>query len=112
MTGGVKMKKDKKDENRFTIRLNPLCPRQQWAKGVLLRAGRCKSSLIADALYVLLNGNANGELPIINQSVIHTNEATAHTTTTVNFNSVNIDEKSIDEHMDDDMLDGLNAFFQ
>ena len=44
------MHKAKKNEARFTIKFNPANPRHQEAMRMLNDAGRCKASLIADAL--------------------------------------------------------------
>ena len=42
----------KKNEARFTIKFNPANPRHREAIRMLNEAGRCKASLIADALCV------------------------------------------------------------
>ena len=44
------MYKAKKNEARFTIKFNPANPRHREAMRMLNEAGRCKASLIADAL--------------------------------------------------------------
>ena len=46
------MYKAKKNEARFTIKFNPANPRHREAMRMLDEAGRCKASLIADALCV------------------------------------------------------------
>ena len=40
----------KKDEARFTIKFNPANPRHREAMRILNGAGRCKASLISDAI--------------------------------------------------------------
>ena len=60
----------KKDKTRFTIRFNPIDPRQAKAMNALEVAGRRKSTLIADAICEYLERRAgNSEfyaLPIVN----------------------------------------------
>jgi hypothetical protein len=56
----------KKDETRFTIRFNPVDPRQQKAMNALEAAGRRKASFIADAVceYLTRHGGVDEVFPI------------------------------------------------
>jgi hypothetical protein len=56
----------KKDKTRFTIRFNPVDPRQQKAMNALEAAGRRKASFIADAVceYLTRHGGVDEVLPI------------------------------------------------
>jgi len=60
----------KKDKTRFTIRFNPIDPRQAKAMNALEVAGRRKSTLIADAICEYLEHRAGTNefytLPIVN----------------------------------------------
>ena len=58
------MYKAKKNEARFTIKFNPSNPRHKEAMKMLNKAGRCKASLIADALcvYACYGATAYGDL--------------------------------------------------
>jgi len=48
----------KKDEARFTIKFNPVNPRHREAVRILNGAGRCKASLIADAICMYIHYSA------------------------------------------------------
>ena len=84
-----------KDDNRFTIRFNSICPRQKWAKNILRSVGRCKATLIADALHALLvESEHHKKTPIL--PVNESNKMPA--------------EILSDENIDNDLFDGLSAF--
>jgi len=119
----------KKDETRFTIRFNPVDPRQRRAMNALEAAGRRKSTLIADAVCEYLDRRGESyeafSLPIITTSAItskprketpvndsysQTPKVVANDTKIdVSFDD-NSDDAAFEKEIDQALLDGLAAF--
>jgi hypothetical protein len=123
--GGGRMKKD---ETRFTIRFNPVDPRQFRAMKVLEAAGRRKSTIIADAVceYLERRGENDGAfaLPIITAPVVattHKNETSQEVSFAPiiepivkdgdeNLTVASVETTSFDDEIHNAILDGLAAF--
>ncbi|MCL1882710.1 MAG: hypothetical protein FWF81_03025 [Defluviitaleaceae bacterium] len=119
----------KKDETRFTIRFNPVDPRQNRTMNALEAAGRRKATLIADALCEYLDRRGESyegfSLPIITTPAIASNprketpsrssysqtpEIIADDTVTDAVLDEDFNDSAFDDEIDQAILDGLAAF--
>lgn len=115
----------KKDGTRFTIRFNPVDPRQLRAMNALEAAGRRKSTLIADAVceYLERRGeNVEAFAPPAVIAPMPKNEAPkndlpspvpvliATNTEKADIASDSVDAKPFNDEMHEAILEGLAAF--
>ena len=116
----------KKDKTRFTIRFNPVDPRQLKTMNALEAAGRRKSTLIADAVceYLARRGEKNETfIPAISLTSVsipvphkETVSEVSHSATSEMVEGVeeidadSVENAGLDEEICGAILDGLNAF--
>ena len=95
----------KKDETRFTVRFNPIDPRQKTAMDVLKSSGRRKASLIADALceYLARHIGDGAEHP-------HTAPLLSAAGVPETTMPGALDDTPLDDEMREAVLGGLGAF--